>query len=293
MNIKDLVRPGILALTGLAWIVPLAAGFQKPGEPSPKPAQLSAKQQLLKDARASYYSLKTEGMNGFSCTMVPNWAALLEEQRKSDPEKIDEAVGRLKGIHFSVDVDSDGTAKVGHNEISADNDAMAKGLAQVYSGMEQMTSGFFQTWAVFVVHPALPEEGTDFDLETGPSQYHLAYKEGGGKAAEAGKPADASATAIDVTMTKLFVIDAVKVAAENFKSTLKPRFTKTPKGYLLTGYDAEYQGSGGNDRTELHVEMENQNVSGFQVPQKLLLKGLYNGSPFAVEVLFSGCTATR
>jgi hypothetical protein len=174
---------------------------------------------------------------------------------------------------------------------------MAKGLAQVYSGMEQMTSGFFQTWAVFVVHPALPEQGTDFDLETGPSQYHLAYKEGGTKAAEAEKPAETAAkpesgTAIDVTMSRLFVIDAVKVVAENFTSTIKPRFAKTPKGYLLTGYDAEYQGSGGSDRTELHVDMENQSVSGFQVPQKLVLKGLYNGSPFAVEVVFSRCTAT-
>src|SRR6267142_430839 len=296
MNIKDLVRSGILTLAGLGSIVPQAAGFQPPQKtqapaPSVTTAELSPKQRLLKDARASYYSLKTEGLKGFSCTMVPNWAALLAEQRKSDPEKIDEAIQRLKGIHFSVDVDADGAAKVGHNEITADNDAMAKGLAQVYSGMEQMTSGFFQTWAVFVVHPALPEQGTDFDLETGPSQYHLAYKEGGAKAAET-EPAAASGTAINVTMSKLFVINSVKVAAENFTSTIQPRFAKTSKGYLLTGYDAEYQGSAGSDRTELHVDMENQAVSGFQVPQKLALKGMYNGSPFAVEVVFSGCTAT-
>ncbi len=297
MNIRDLVRSGVLTVAGLGLIVPLAAGFQPARKtqapaPSPKSAALSQKQQLLKDARASYYSLKTEGMKGFSCTMVPNWAALLEEQRKSAPEKIDEAIERLKGIHFSVDVDADGAAKVGHNEISADNDAMAKGLAQVYSGMEQMISGFFQTWAVFVVHPALPEEGTDFDLETGASQYHLAYKEGGTTAAGA-EPAAASGTAIDVTMSKLFIINSVKVVAASFTSTIKPRFAKTSKGYLLTGYEAEYQGSAGSDRTELHVDMENQAVSGFQVPQKLLLKGSYNGSPFAVEVVFSGCTAAR
>ena len=320
MNIKDLVRSGILTLTGLAWIVPVVVGFQQPQKTTAQtkqtqkktqtkkatsknlPPKLSPKQQLLKKARAAYYSLKTEGMKGFSCTMVPNWAALLEEPRKADPAKIDEAIERLKGIHFSVDVDADGGAKVAHNEISADNDAMAKGLAQVYSGMEQMTSGFFQTWAVFVIHPALPEQGTDFDLETSPLQYHLAYKEGGTKApAEAEKPAGTevmpavapeSATAIDVTMSRLFVIDSVKVAADKFTSTIKPQFAKTRKGYLLIGYDAEYQGSTGSDRTELHVNLENQSVSGLQVPKKLMLKGLYNGSPFAVEVVFSGCTAT-
>src|SRR5258708_27819912 len=162
--------------------------------------------------------------------MVPNWAALLEEQRKAEPAKIDEAIERLKGIHFSVDVDADGAAKVGHNEIAADNDAMAKGLAQVYSGMEQMTSGFFQTWAVFVIHPALPEQGTDFDLETSPLQYHLAYKEGGTKApAEAEKPAGTevmtavppwAATAIHVTRSRPVVIYCVEVAPRKFTSPI-------------------------------------------------------------------------
>src|SRR5258708_37923506 len=150
MNIKDLVRSGILTLTGLAWIVPVAAGFQQPQKTTAQtkqtqkktqtkkatsknlPPKLSPKQQLLKKARAAYYSLKTEGMKGFNCNMVPNWAALLEEPRKADPPKSDEAIERPKGIHFSVDVDADGGAKDAHSETSADTDAMPTSPARVY-----------------------------------------------------------------------------------------------------------------------------------------------------------------
>jgi hypothetical protein len=84
----------------------------------------------------------------------------------------------------------------------------------------------------------------------------------------------------------------VKVTADKFVSTIKPQFASTPKGYLLIGYDADYQGATGDDRTVLQVNIENQKVSSLQIPQKLALKGSYNGSPFAVEVTFSGCTAT-
>jgi hypothetical protein len=275
MNIKSTVRTGILTFAfccGLFLTVPGASGLQKPDK------QPVDKQQLLKDARSAYYSLKTEGMQSFRCEITPNWAALLEDQRKSNPEGIGKAIERLSALKFTVEVDSEGSAKVQHTEIAADNDEMAKGLSQIYSGMEQMTVGFFQTWSVFVVHPALPEAGTEFELESGPELHHIAYNEGGSK--------------IGVTMTRRLAITAVKVTADKFVSTIKPQFASTPKGYLLIGYDADYQGATGDDRTVLQVNIENQKVSSLQIPQKLALKGSYNGSPFAVEVTFSGCTAT-
>jgi hypothetical protein len=275
MNIKNLVRTGIFTLAAccvLLLIVPGAAGFQQPDK------QQAEKQKLLKEARSAYYSLKDEGMQGFRCDMTPNWAALLEEQRKANPEGIDKAIERLKGIHFSVEVDSEGNAKVQHTEAAADNPEMAQGLSQVYRGMEQMTTGFFQTWAVFVVRPALPEAGTEFDLESGPQSHHITYNEG--------------PTKVAVTMNRQLAITAVKVQAEGFDSMVRPQFASTGKGYLLTGYDAEYQGASGGDRTNLQVKIDNQKVSGLQIPQKLNLKGSYNGTPFAVEVTFYGCTAT-
>lgn len=242
------------------------------------PAQTADKKEILKQARQSYYSLKSEGMTGFQCDMTPNWASLLEDQRKANPAAIDTAIARLRELHFAVAVDAEGSAKVTHNQIAADNQKMAEGLSQVYSGMEQMTTGFFQTWSIFVVTPPLPQLTTEFNLESG-AQYGLSYKDG--------------ATDVVTVMDKDLVVRSVKVTAKEFVSILNPRFGKTPKGFLMNGYDADYQGAGGNDKTELHVAIEYQTVEGLQVPQKLGLKGSYNGSPFQVEVAFSGCTATK
>jgi hypothetical protein len=241
--------------------------------------QPTAKLEVLKKARASYYSLKSEGMSGFRCDMTPNWASLLEEQHKTDPAAIDAAIARLKQLHFSVDVAADGAAKVTHNEITADNEQMAQGLGQIYSGMEQMTTGFFQTWTVFVVTPPLPELTTAFEMENQPQQYSLSYKDG--------------ATDVVTVMGRDFAVSSVKVNSKDFESVIKPQFSKTAKGYLMTAYNADYEGTGGKDKTELKVAIDYQPVEGLQVPQKLGLKGSYNGSPFQVEVTFSGCTATR
>lgn len=242
------------------------------------PAQTTDQKEILKKARDSYYSLKSEGMTGFQCDMTPNWASLLEDQRKADPAAIDAAIARLQQLHFSVAVDANGAAKVTHNEIAADNAKMAEGLKQVYSGMEQMTTGFFQTWTVFVVTPPLPELTTEFKLDSG-EQYGLTYKDG--------------STDVSTVMGRDFAVRSLKVTAQDFVSILNPRFAKTPKGYLMNAYDADYQGAGGKDKTELHVVIDYQTVAGLQVPLKLGLKGSYNGSPFQVEVAFSGCTATK
>jgi hypothetical protein len=271
MKIKNLVKRGVLILVGVCALIQLV--------PSAYGVQPSGKLEVLKKARSSYYSLKNEGMAGFKCEMTPNWAALLEDQRKADPAKIDNAIARLKQLHFFVDVGANGAATVTHTEIAADNQKMSEGLKQVYSGMEQMTTGFFQTWSVFVVTPPLPDVTTEFQLKSASDQHSLSYKDGN--------------TDVLTLMGRDFAVSNLKVTAKDFVSILRPRFTKTSKGYLLNAYDADYQGSGGKDKTELYVTIDYQAVESLQLPQKLNLKGSYNTSPFQVEVTFFGCTAVK
>jgi hypothetical protein len=258
----------IVGCCALAWFLPQTVGSQQSGNI-----------EILKKARQSYYSLKSEGMAQFQCNISPNWAALLAETRKTNPAAFDKTMGMLKQLSFSVTVAANGSIKVLHSEIPADNEQTAKGLSQIYSGMEQMISGFFQTWSIFVLTPALPEPDSDFKLEDGGREYRLSYKDG--------------PTEVLTTMGKDFAISMVKVTAKDFDSTLWPRFTKTANGFLLTGYQAEYKGKGGADKTELQVIFDYQVADGLQVPHKLNLKGVYNQSPFQVEVTFVGCHATK
>jgi len=241
------------------------------------PAQAVDKDVVIRQARAAYYSLNGEGLQQFQCNMTPNWEALLADLRKTDSAAVDRAVQKLKELRFSAVVPLQGTAKVTHNEISADNKQMADGLAQIYDGMDQMIVGFFQTWSVFVITPGLPEAGSTFQLEEIPSGYRISYKDG-------------SADVVTL-MNKDFSITSTMVRSKEFDSTLQPLFKQTAKGLLLSGYQAIYIGASATDKTELQVKVEYQQVDGLQLPKTLDAQGSFGGNPFKVEVAFTGCHA--
>jgi hypothetical protein len=241
-------------------------------------AQTADQKEIVKQARQSYYSLKDQGLADFQCTIVPNWHLLLTEQ-KLDAATVDRAVLLLDKIHFSVSLAAGGEAKVTHNEVSAENAEVSKGLSQIYSGMEQMTTGFFQTWSAFSMSPALPEIEADYQLEKTGTDYRLSYKEG--------------TAGIVTLLDRNFVMSSIKTTTSEFDSIIKPQFKKTAKGLLMTGYQASYTGKSAAQNTELQIAIDYQAVDQLQLPQKLDLKGTYGGSPFHVEVTFSGCHATR
>ena len=263
-------RPGSARLCIGLFVIAMFTGVMQ--------AQTAANKEIVKQARQSYYSLKDQGLANFECTIVPNWHLLLTEQ-KLDAATVDRAVGLLSKIHFSVSLEAGGEAKVTHNEVSAENAEVAKGLSQIYSGMEQMTTGFFQTWSAFSMSPALPEIDGAFHLDTTAAEYRFSYKEG---------------TADIVTLlNRDFAMSSLKTTTSEFDSTIMPYFKKTAKGLLMTGYAATYKGKSEADSTDLQVVIDYQAVDQLQLPQKLDLKGSYGGSPFHVEVTFSGCHATR
>lgn len=234
--------------------------------------------ELLKKARLGYYSLSRERMDRFQCTLVPNWKLLLEELKVA-PEVVDRAVEKLKAIQFTLTVDRHGAAAITHTTVAADNDQMAAGLKQVYSGMEEMTSGFFQTWSVFMVHPPLPDANTPSRLEELGIWYLITYMDGASK--------------VETTVGKDFAVSAMKVVNKDFHSTINPLFSKTPKGFVLVGYQAAYRGASAAEATDLNVALENQELDGFTLPKKMDLRGSYGSTPFHVEVSFLGGRVTK
>ncbi len=242
-------------------------------------AQQPDKTETLKKARQSYYSLKDQGLTGFQCTMDPNWAFLLEPQREANPTGIDAAIQKLQALHFALSVGADGNAKVTHNELTAENQQVADGLKQVYSGMEQMATGFFQTWSAYTISPALPDLTTPFELNSIGSDYVISYKEGSAE--------------VTTTMDHDYAISSMRVKTTEFDSTIKPRFKKNPKGLLLSSYQAIYRGATAADATDLDVTIDYQEVNGLQLPQEIFLVGSYGATPFKVKVNFSACQATK
>ena len=233
---------------------------------------------FLKKARLAYYSLATERMDTFQATLVPNWRQVLEEGKVS-PEALAPAVEKLKAIQFSLTLDRQGGAKITHTTPATENDQVAAAFKQIYDGMEQATTGFFQTWTVFMINPPLPEPGTPFRLETLGAWHILTYDEG--------------ATRIETTLGQDFAVSAMKIITKNFNSTINPSFARTPKGLVLVGYQATYRSPAAGDATDLTVAIDNQEVNGLTVPRKMDLRGTYGGTPFHMEVAFTGGRAAK
>jgi hypothetical protein len=246
---------------------------------APPAVHAADKRDVIEKARASYYSLKSNGLIQFQCNLTPDWEALLKDTRKSDPDGTDRAVRTLKQLRFTVSLGTSGSAKVTHTTVTPTNGQMAEGLNKVYGGMEQMVSGFFDTWSPFMVTSPLPAVDSNYVLDEKQGQWNLSYKEG---------TAD-----VATTMSRDLAISALKVTTPEFNSTIQPQFSRSPKGFVLTGYQAEYFGKSPDEATKLNVRIAYQEVDGLQLPQTLSLDGSYGGSPFQVAVTFSGCRATK
>src|SRR5947207_1909026 len=234
-------------------------------------ADLAAKRAIIKKARAAYYSLRSHGLDEFEASAQPNWRLVLKDQLAKDPASAEEGLKMLNGIHFRVSLGRDGAVKITHHEdVAPINPQAAEGFQQIFSGMEQAMSGFFDSWSPFMLTSAFPQVAGEYTLENQNNQYQLSYKDG---------PA-----AIVTTMSQDLVISEIKVDSPQFKSVLKPQFTKSAQGLLLSGYQATYQGAAGGESVQLNVRIENQSVSGLQLPSKLNLDGSYQGTPFQMEL---------
>jgi hypothetical protein len=239
----------------------------------------SDKKEVLRRARLAYYSLSDEGLTEFACAVTPDWSGLLAEARKNDPAAADRATATLNQLRFNAALGPDGKIHLTHNTIATDNQAMVNALNQIFSGMEQTTSGFFDTWKLFVMRPPFPDVESDYQLENLGPQYRLSYKEDN---------AD-----VVTTMDADFSVNQLKVTTREFNSAIWPKFTKTPKGLLFTSYEATYFSSKPGESTQLKVAIGYQEVSGLELVQKLDLQGSYGGNPFSVQLTFSDCTVKK
>ena len=244
-------------------------------------ADVANKREIIQQAKQSYYGLRARGWIEFQASVQPNWRMVLKEQLDKDPLNAEKALTMLNDIHFLVSLGPNGAVKITHRtDVAPINEQAAEGFNQIFSGMEQAMSGFFDSWSPFMLTSPFPEVGSEYSLEELGNQYHLSYKDG--------------TAAIATTMSKKdLVISEITVDSPEFKSVLKPQFTKSVQGLLLSGYEATYQGTGGGASVQLNVRIENQPVSGVQLPHKLNLDGSYQGTPFNMELTFSDYTVEK
>jgi hypothetical protein len=124
-----------------------------------------------------------------------------------------------------------------------------------------------------MLNSPFPSVDSDYKLEDLGTQYRLSYKDGNA----------------DVTtmMGKNLIITDIKVNSADFVSSVRPQFVHTPKGFVLTAYDADYKPTSGAGVVKLTLKIDHKLVSGLQLPTGLVLDSVMDGAPTHMELAFS------
>jgi hypothetical protein len=238
------------------------------------------KKEVVTKARQSYYNLHNLGLASFRCTISPNWDLVLADTKRTDPAGADQTLKILNQIHFTLTLTPDNKVQITHTDPPpAENAQQAASYEQIFTGMQQMMSGFFDMWSPFYLTSPFPEVNGEYQLEDQGIQYVLFYKEG--------------ATAVVIIMDKDLAISSWNITSSNYTTTLQPEFLKNPKGLLLSAYTVTYRTKSPSEDIRVNVQIVYQEIEGLQLIQRLSLSGVSAGNPFAMDLAFSGFQITK
>ena len=252
-------RVSLLLLLLGAFLAPAASGADK--------------REIIRQARKAYYNLPSQGFDGFQVAVVPDWTVTLKDELKTDIPPDHPALKILNGIHFWLAWDQNGATKLSHQVDSTPVDQKsAEGMNQTVSGVEQVLSGFSQTIAPFLFSAPFPEAESTYDLEELSDLYRISYKEG--------------QFDIITTMRKDFAVVEMKVKGQAFAASIKPQIKSSPKGFLLSGYEGDYQPASG-DAYLVSVQIDYKEVEGLQLPGELRMEATARGSTHKMDLHFT------
>lgn len=229
----------------------VAAGWTAPPAAQDPP---NAKQ-ILADAKAAQYSLLREGMQSLHCTATFDWATFLDWRGPRDES--DKAIlAALAASHYEVSIDDAGTPTVATVTGNLPADATdANAVLGELEGMRHTLESLLYAWTGYMAATVLPGHDVDIHMvETG-GKYNLKYFIGD------------MAFAID--MDSKYEMQRVWQKDTTRMSELHPTFDATAKGFVLNGYQGNFESYEKNRSTSAKLTIQYETVDGLLVPQTL------------------------
>jgi len=243
------------------------------------PTALGAdRKDVIREARRSYYDLKSKGLAGFECQVSMDWDSMFKTL-KPDATGRDQVIPILKKTQFQVLVGPEGASTVSHHsDVAPPNEEVAGRVRQSTGGVEQVLTGFFQTWSGFMMGAPFPEADGDYLLENLGENYRLTYKE----------------TSVDVviSMAHDFTIDEMRVTTPDFEARVHPEFARNQGEFVLLGYEATYKAASGAPQ-QLSMKIENRDVQGFSLPATVTATVDLPAGKLEMPLIFSDCKVTK
>jgi hypothetical protein len=239
-------------------------------------AQDAKGEAALAHGRTLYYSLAKRAFAGGQCQVRPEWEDLI------GPRNAQNASGfaLLDQLRMTLAVSDGGAATVDIVDPgAAQHPQAAKGVSQIFQGLNQALSGFFGTWSLFMINSPLPGVATSTAVSPTAGGYLLRYKDDGSD--------------IETTLRPNGEISKLVVKAATFDSTIQPLFAHTSGGLVLTGYQADYIPTEGKGVTHLKVHVDYQTTNGLQFPALVDVDSTLDGQLSRMRLHLEGCELSR
>ncbi len=218
------------------------------------PAWSADKKEVIQRARQSLYSLKTDGLIEFSCQASLDFDAAYKDIKMDDIGRT-QMLPAARNIRFQVAVGPSGAANVSHQFAEAPpNQEVADRLKNVAGGMEQIISGFFQTWSNLMIGSPFTGSPDEYQVDELPDGYRVM--------------ADAGTTHVEILLDRNYMLTSLAARTSDFDGTVRPHFTKRKDASLLQSYDATYKTTGASSQ-DLSMKIEYQDLEGLPIPHTI------------------------
>jgi hypothetical protein len=248
----------------LAVALVLPAAAQTPSQSTAKPLD---KKTVLEKALRSYYILENQGLKSFQCTVQPDWKKFIAAMQKPGAGE-DPRLALLLPVQYSVAVDDQGDPKI--TPILTTGGTLDASVEGVVAGAQRTILGFFESWDSMVLSSLFsPSEEDGYTLVEQPDGYKLTEVSG--------------ELNIEILLTKEFLFTTMKSTAPGVVILVKPQFTKTDKGLLMTSMDDDIN----NGSQKVTVQIQYQEVEGLQLPSKVSYIATFSGQTVPLELAFT------
>jgi hypothetical protein len=246
---------------------------------SPILTATKANDEVLAKAGKLYYSTTKAGLDGFACSVHPDWRALFLSANKDSPVASDDPrIALLNSVKITLHAHLKGGSTLDWAPPANLDQDSAKLLDSMHQATEQTLQGFLQFWTPFVDGSAVPANTEGLEMTPTENGYRLHANQDG--------------TEVTELMDSNLVLRHFDVAMSSSTVKFVPTYQATEKGLLVEGFLAHILAAGAppEQEQEMHVTILYQTLDGFPIPSKLMMEvvntGIFN---FTME----GCTVDK
>jgi hypothetical protein len=225
----------------------------------------------VRRARALYYTPVDRGLESLRCDVGFDWKQFMEKAANQAVPADDARLRYLESIQLSVEDNLHGTGELHWTAPGPPPDASEESVTRIRDGVQQLWSGFFESWNNFVTGDLVTLDANAM-VEATPSGYHVGVRTGSSLAEEQYDPA--------------LLLKSVHVTTPTLDSTMLPSFTSSAQGLLITTMRSSVRQPPTAEPTNVVMQVQYQPVQTFQVPSQLDV----SVGPAAFRFQLSHCT---